>query len=174
MKVTQNTITSLPNKTDNLNKIGSQSKKQVATGLSVTLATIISIEKGYPLVHWPTCSNDQPIKALSQVRISSKDINKTCSLAFIDGDLSQPLVMGLLYEPNQSTYTGGPQLEDTAPFFNDEDAPLVIRSNDAITLQAGDAKIQLFADGRINIQGLRINSQAYGPNKVKGASVKIN
>ena len=34
--------------------------------------------------------------------------------------------------------------------------------------------IDIGEDGTINIQGMHINNQAYGPNRIKGGSVKIN
>ena len=142
-------------------------EKQVDTPIwSVKFATIVSIEDGYPMVHWAGCPSTQAIRALMQIRIGKEHINKTCTLAFVDGDLTQPIVMGILYTPNENNDTQSP-LEDTSQ-------PLVLKSDEFISLEAGQSKIQLHANGLINIQGMSINSQAYGPNKLKGASVKIN
>ncbi|VUD46592.1 hypothetical protein TDB9533_00854 [Thalassocella blandensis] len=134
--------------------------------LSVKLGTIMFIEDGYPMVHWADGTSTKVIRALSQVRIGKEHINKTCTLAFVDGDLAQPIVMGILYTPNKTN--------DTQHHHEDTSQPLVLKSDDFISLEAGQSKIQLHANGLINIQGMSINSQAYGPNKLKGASVKIN
>jgi hypothetical protein len=124
---------------------------------SIEIGIIKAIEDGYPLIHWENCLSREPIKALSQIKVTDWDLDKECTIAFVNGDLSKPVVMGLLYNPDM-----------------ENEAPIVIQSDDAIILQSGASRIELHANGRINIQGLHINSQAYGPNKIKGASVKIN
>ena len=129
---------------------------------SVSVATISGMANGYPLVDWQHNPSEQPIQALSQVKIEAQHIGQTCTLALLEGDPSQPIVMGLLYNPEAEDEHWG------------DEQPVVIRSADSISLQAGKAKIQLFADGRIHLQGVSINSQAYGPNKIKGTAVKIN
>lgn len=124
--------------------------------LNIELATIYGIDtEGNPLVQWHN-HKKQNIKALSQIKISTRDIGKTCTIAFIGGDKEKPIIMGLLY---------------TAESDNE---PLIIESRDSIILKTGDSKIELHANGRVHLQGMHISSQAYGPNQLKGASVKIN
>lgn len=150
--------------------------------LPVTLANIVDIQDGYPLVHWESCSSTKPIQALTQVKIEERHINKSCTLAFINGDTEKPIVMGLLYNPAEDSQEESQKAKqkNTKTEFDkfgadiNGNTPVIIQSDDSIILETGKAKIQLYADGRINLQGLQINSQAYGPNKIKGSSVKIN
>lgn len=98
----------------------------------------------------------EPLLALSQIEIMERDIGKKCTLAFVSGDEKQPVIMGIIYEP-------GSQSGST-----------VVESDEGIILKSGKSRIELHANGRIHLQGMHISSQAYGPNQLKGASVKIN
>lgn len=124
---------------------------------TIRLAVIRALKDGYPCIHWPGCPDANPVKARTQVKVSEQDIGRECSFALIENNPSQPLVLGLLYRPDR-----------------DADGPVVIQSDQAVTLQAGHTRIELHADGRIQIRGLHIDTQAYGPNRIKGAAVKIN
>lgn len=81
-----------------------------------------------------------------------------CLLTFNEGDLAQPVIIGMV----QNAMT------DPA------NAPLELGSDQGVRLQCGDSRIELDANGTVNIQALHINSQAYGPHRIKGGSVKIN
>ncbi len=124
----------------------------------VELAEIKDVDAdGQPWVHWPTCLSKSAVQARTQIKVTPQDIGRECTMAFIGGDISRPIVLGLVYKHD----TGNP-------------APVIMQSDDAIVLQSGSSRIELHADGRIDIQALYINSQAYGPHRIKGASVKIN
>jgi hypothetical protein len=124
---------------------------------TVEIGVIQSVDDaGRPAVRWHGSAR-QHVEARTQVRLTERDIGRECTLAFAGGDPSRPIVMGLLYTPDTQN-----------------DPPEIIQTDDAIILQSGESRIELHADGRINIQGMYINSQAYGPHHLKGASVKIN
>ena len=112
---------------------------------------------GQPLVHWDDSLSHAPVPARTQIAIQATDQGRECTLAFIQGDPRQPVVLGLLHTPETDTTV-----------------PTQIISETAIRLQTGRAKLELHADGRILLQGQQICSQAYGPNQIKGASVKLN
>ena len=48
------------------------------------------------------------------------------------------------------------------------------RVPDRVTLQCGEASIELHADGRIEIRGTHIDSESEGIQRIKGAQVRIN
>lgn len=114
----------------------------------------LSDDDGIPYVIWE--GQKEPVAALSQVRVTEQDIGRQCTLAFINADAQHPVIMGLLYTNGETAH------------------PLLIHSDAAVILQSGKARIELQANGRIHLQGIHISSQAYGPNQLKGASVKIN
>ncbi|MEM6405608.1 MAG: DUF6484 domain-containing protein [Pseudomonadota bacterium] len=128
---------------------------------SVTLGTLADISPtGQPLVHWPTSLSHAPVPARSQIPVSATDQGRECTLVFANGDPTQPILLGLL-QPLDTTTTR-------------TDNPVQIQSDQSIQLQAGQARLELHADGRILLQGRHIRSQAYGPNHLVGAAIKLN
>ena len=110
---------------------------------------------GSPHVIW--AGQPQAVRAETQQPVTIHAIGQRCTLAFIGGELSRPVIMGWLY-----------------PTGAGSQSQAIIQTDDSLILQRGAARIELYANGRINIRGLHIDSQAYGPNRIKGAAVKIN
>ncbi len=92
----------------------------------------------------------------STLALDPSAVGRECVLAFDRGEIGRPIVVGLL-QP------AGPA-----------EGPLIIHAENGVVIQSGAARIELREDGEINIQGMYINSQAYGPHRIKGGSVKIN
>jgi len=100
--------------------------------------------------------------AISTVELKPKHIGKKCVIVFNQGNIEKPIVTGLLQQPKP------------VDSMTDENTPLIIHSESGIIIKCGSSRIELTEDGTINIQGMHINSQAYGPHRIKGGSVKIN
>ncbi|MFT4538702.1 MAG: hypothetical protein ACI841_004909 [Planctomycetota bacterium] len=81
-------------------------------------------------------------------------------LSLIDGDESQPMIIGLADAP-------------PAPAKNTPDS-IHLEAGKEFVIQCGKSKIALRADGRIEIRGGHLISRSSGPNKIKGGSVFIN
>jgi len=79
---------------------------------------------------------------------------RACMISFNQGELSQPIVTGIIQ--------------------SQEAEPLVISSQEGIILECGDTRIALDEYGTLDLKAQHINSQAYGPYRIKGGSVKIN
>jgi len=114
-------------------------------------------QQGYAIVHFVIEKKDYNLKTETTVALNSNAIGQKCVINFNQGNLNDPIITGLIQAPQSI-----------------DDAPLVIESETAIVLQCGSSRIELSKEGTINIQGMHINSQAYGPNRIKGGSVKIN
>jgi hypothetical protein len=84
--------------------------------------------------------------------------------AFVEGDESRPIVLGLLDPP--------PSARTTSP--RKKERHLRIESEEELVIECGKSKIALRSDGRIEIRGGHLVSRSTGPNKIKGASVHIN
>jgi hypothetical protein len=86
-------------------------------------------------------------------------------LALVNGDETQPIVLGLLEPPDVSD-TGGQaeRIPET----------LRVEAGRELVIECGEAKITLRKDGRIEIRGTHLISRSSGPNKIKGGSVFIN
>ena len=93
-------------------------------------------------------------KAITTQALKEEDKNKECVLTFNQGDISQPIITGIV----QPTHA----------------EPMVISSEEGIVLECGDTRIVLDTEGTLELKARHIHSQAYGPYRIKGGSVKIN
>lgn len=115
---------------------------------------------GRPLVTWPGAPS-VPLPA-EAVWMSDPPPWSECAglpvvIGFEDGDCTRPLLLGLLSAP--------PVTRPRA---------VRIEGGEELTLQCGDAKIVLRADGSVTILGAKVVTRARGVNKIKGGSVQIN
>lgn len=135
-----------------------------AEGYPYTLVGAIGAfdETGYPVVTFTLDNRHYRHPAKATLALGAEHVGAACVMTFHQGRLDQPIITGLLQPPQAVA----------SPVHGER--PVVIRHDTGITLQCGAARIELTADGTINIQGLHINNQAYGPNRIKGGSVKIN
>ena len=125
----------------------------------VTLAEIAGLgEDGAPLVVWKDSGGEARRPALTQVPVTPEEIGRRCTLAFVEGDPQQPLILGLLRDNHPPTPHG----------YH------ILRGEKSLILKCGAARIELHEDGRIIVQGLEIEQQAYGSYRIRGASIKVN
>lgn len=133
--------------------------KTVETYPHVLIGKIVSLDgNSFPVVSFIIENKQYTETANTIINIGLKQIGKNCLINFNQGNIKDPIITGLIQEPSPV----------------DEDKPKIIYSDTGIILQCGASRIELTEDGTINIQGMHINSQAYGPNRIKGSSVKIN
>lgn len=134
-------------------------KREEANTPHVVVGKLSAInEDGYPVVIFTINDSTHTVITVSTVTIKIEDVGRDCLVSFNEGDIDQPIITGLIQPP----------------ITFDEDKPTVIHSDTGIILKCGASRIELTEDGTINIQGMHINSQAYGPHRIKGGSVKIN
>lgn len=112
----------------------------------VTIAAHVVWTPGAPA--WPDC------------------IGARVLLGFLNGDETQPIVLGFLEPPAavSNTDRGAEKMPET----------LRIAAGREMVIECGEAKISLRKDGRIEIRGTHLISRSSGPNKIKGGSVFIN
>jgi Domain of unknown function (DUF6484) len=106
------------------------------------------------------------------------------ALVFENGDPRRPIVLGLLQvnpSPLEDLLRGG--LAVRSPSEASRPASLeahvdgrrvVIRGDQEVTLQCGEASLTLRRDGKILLRGAYVETYARGLNRIKGAQVKIN
>lgn len=90
-------------------------------------------------------------------------------LGFLDDDPARPVVLGILRARIDLAPTSGEAAHATAT-----ERYLQIEASDGVRIRAGDASIELSADGRVEIRGVEIVSTAEGTNRVLGGNVGIN
>ena len=88
-------------------------------------------------------------------------------IGFLNGDETQPIVLGLLEAPPAI----GAEPERKSGTTPDT---LRIEVGRELVIECGEAKISLRKDGRIEIRGTHLISRSSGPNKIKGGTVFIN
>jgi Domain of unknown function (DUF6484) len=82
------------------------------------------------------------------------------ALAFIDGDIERPIIVGRLQAPRTS-----------APGVQPE---VVIEAGQQITLRCGEASLVLTHAGKAILRGEYVSTHSKGVNRIKGGSVQIN
>ncbi len=124
-----------------------------------------------PMVQLKTKLSTELVRAKTIVALRSEFVGRETLVVFENGDVYQPIIVGLMQIPAKSTSA------PPAP------APLVIHADDErysitaereIVLKCGDASITLTRAGKVIIKGTYILSRSSGYNKIKGAAVDIN
>ena len=103
------------------------------------------------------------------------------ALAFEGGDLTRPVLLGLVVAPSASPLVdraieetqraGGRSGEVEARL---DGKRVVLEARDEIVLRCGDASIILRRDGKLMVKGAYVETRATGVNRIKGGAVKIN
>ncbi len=114
-------------------------------------ATVARIEDG--VVH---VAIGDAARVVARIAMSTAPTLGSAVLVLRDGDAPPVIVSAIL---------------DRIP-----DAPTVVEIDapQHLVLRCGQASIELFADGTIQIHGERIDSEAEGIQRIKGAQVRIN
>jgi hypothetical protein len=114
--------------------------------------------EGAPLVSRMDESPGMP--ALSLVPLKAEQAGARVAVAWLEGEPSRPLVLGLVQPPAFVAEADGDRV--------------VIEGRGEVVLRCGKASITLKPDGSITIRGGQILSRADGANRVQGASVHLN
>jgi hypothetical protein len=124
-------------------------------------------DAGRPLVVCGLSPDDTPLAARSTVPVAPTDAGREVVLMFELGDVSRPLVLGLLQPPRAADSSPGV----TAQLDGER---LVLTAEREIELKCGKASIVLTRAGKILLRGAYVSSRSSGVNRIKGGSVQIN
>ncbi len=129
----------------------------------------------------------QSTPASSLVTLTKQDINKQVAIMFVNGNVRQPLILGVVHSPLQTAIE---HHSDTLPgnlaiskshhqTMDDNDVlvdgeKVVIEGKKEVVLKCGDASITLNESGKIMIRGKYLLNRASGLNRIMGASVQVN
>lgn len=124
--------------------------------------------QGEPLVDFCGNPTGRQLTAISTVATRQQDIGKEAILLFEDGDLSRPILVGLVQAPS---------LQDM-PRKNIEmsvdGGVITFTAEQEICLRCGEASITLTRAGKVLIKGSYLLSRSTGPNRIKGGSIQLN
>ncbi|MFS2164568.1 DUF6484 domain-containing protein [Variovorax sp. Varisp62] len=106
-----------------------------------------------------------PVQALSTVGLTPGDAGAAIVVAFEQGEVRRPVIVGRL----QPSRTGTPALDARV-----DGERVVLQARERIELRCGEASIVLTRAGKVLINGNYVLSRSRGANRVKGAYVGIN
>ena len=106
-----------------------------------------------------------PVQALSTVGLAPGDAGAAIVVAFEQGEVRHPVIVGRLQPPR----TGTPALDARV-----DGERVVLQARERIELRCGEASIVLTRAGKVLINGNYVLSRSRGANRVKGAYVGIN
>lgn len=128
-----------------------------------------------PLVDFAGNDAGVLLLARSVVPLTDKAIGHEVALVFEEGDLTRPLILGVLQsfddpDPDASSLPTNPGAVEVAT----DGRRLLLTAHDEIVLRCGRASITLTAAGKVLIRGEYLLSRSSGANRIKGGSVQIN
>lgn len=113
------------------------------------------------------------IAALALLPLRSEHIGRRVALLPLRGaDEVDWLVIGLL--AGQAAWPAEPPMPDAVSELLFDGRRLALLARDELALRCGKAAVTLRADGRVEIRGETIVSQAVRANRVRGGSVELN
>jgi len=153
-------------------------------GVIIGMVTGIRTD-GKPLVAYSGNQSDLPVAANSTIALTSDAIGREVALLFEDGEISKPIIMGLIHNESlapevipDSTDRGisvgrwSPDTENQNLTLDGERVELTAENE--IVLKCGKSSITLTRAGKVIIRGAYISTRSSGANRIKGGSVQIN
>jgi uncharacterized protein (DUF2345 family) len=129
-----------------------------------TKATLVALVDGVPRLRL-AARPDRLVVARTTVPLAADAIGSEVVVQWLDGDLDQPVILGVL----QAAAPGPATVEVEA-----DDAAVQVQAKQRVTLRCGKASITLTAEGRIVVKGTQILSQATGSHRIRGGSIQLN
>ncbi len=174
------------------NSIDNQTK---INGVVIGVITGIG-PNGSPIVAYSGNNSELPVMAKATVIIDSDAIGREAALLFEGGDITKPIIMGLIHNKdlvdsptapesaNTKSETARLETSDTSLQMwppDQENNELIadgervfLRANQELILKCGKSSITLTKAGKVIIRGAYISTRSSGANRIKGGSVQIN
>ena len=159
-------MTQLPHQAKQLKELLSIRPGEVIIGKVIKL----NQETNIPLVDYPGNPTQQLISALTTIALSSTDIGREVALLFAEGDITKPVIMGLIRTDLEMISLS--QASSVEAQIDNE--KIVLSAEKEIVLKCGNATITLTRAGKILIRGAYILSRSSGANKIKGGHIELN
>ncbi len=170
-----------------------QIKQSIAPG-EIVLGTIATINAlGQPTVNFPLNPSDETLIAITTLALTEQHINRQVALLFNQGDLSQPIVIGLIHSPlqamldnfEQEQVSGSLQESEKSDSVelaaslnidnvNVEGKKVTFEAEDEMVFKCGDSSITLTKAGKVMIRGKYLLNRSTGVNRILGGSVQVN
>ena len=139
-------------------------------GLSIGRLLALVDEGRTPLVSFAGQPGTGALRARSVVDLHRSHVGQDVVLGFELRDPSRPIIMGVVR--GQSEW---PLSETPGQVTLEADGQrMVVVADRELVLRCGKASVSLRYDGRVEIRGENILTQAAGPNRIRGGSVELN
>jgi len=167
-----------------------QNKAHIAPG-EIVIGSLVELNNlGEPCVNFEGISG--ALKAISTISITNEHIGKQVALLFANGNLKQPVIMGLIHNPLHDLLENFEQSQNTIddnPTNNDanisadklkvddvliDGKKVIFKAQEEIVLRCGESSITLTKAGKILIRGKYILNRSTGVNRIMGGSVQVN
>ena len=130
----------------------------------------VSAHGGAPLVVYAGQPGNAALKARAVVDLHAAHVGHQVVLMFEAGLATRPIVMGVLRPVGGWPLAGQPgQVE-----VQSGGERLIVSAAEQLVLRCGKARLVLHKDGRIELKGETVVSEATGANRVRGGSVHLN
>jgi hypothetical protein len=130
---------------------------------------------GEGLVDFPGNRQGNAVNARTATLLGPEDLGKEVVLLFDDGDVDQPIIMGVIrpsVEGGQPSAGPQPPLEGVRVEVDGK--TLTFSAASQVVLRCGAASITLTEAGKVIIDGAYVLSRSSGVNKIKGGSIQLN
>ncbi|WP_444993951.1 DUF6484 domain-containing protein [Aliikangiella sp. IMCC44359] len=157
-------------------------------------------DSGEPLITYTGASHSNAgIAAMSTVAITHEHKGRQLALLFANGDLTKPVIMGVIHSPLLEILSNVEFVEEhddsvseTTPTKTKQDLSVsedsqvdnneasidgnrvVLEGKEEIVLKCGDSSITLTKAGKILIRGKYLLNRSTGVNRIMGGSVQVN
>ncbi len=151
----------------------------------VIIGTLVGIdENGQALVDFPQNPSSTTISAMSTMPVTHQHTSRQVALLFNQGDLSQPIIMGIIHSPLQSMLDNFGQHSQTEKVelaaelnINDvkvEGDKVTFEAQEEMVFKCGESSITLTKSGKVLIRGKYLLNRSSGVNRIMGGSVQVN
>jgi hypothetical protein len=166
-------------------------KSRIEPG-EVLLGSVISIDAlGQAMVDFPLNPEKHPIAAITTFALTAQHVSRQVALLFNWGDLSQPIIMGLVHSPLQAmldNFEHEPskktdlvetnKVELSANLVTEnvsvEGKKITFEAQDEMVFKCGQSSITLTKEGKVLIRGKYLLNRSTGVNRIMGGSVQVN
>ena len=164
----------------------SSSAAVIAPG-EIIIGTLLSIdEQGRLLVDFPGNPAEAPLAAITTLGLNQQNIGRQVALLFVNGDLRQPVVMGMIHSPlqamldsfEQTAHQGDESVAIESDLHVDDvevnGKRVVFEAQEEMVFKCGESSITLTKSGKVLIRGKYLLNRSSGVNRIMGGSVQVN
>jgi len=173
-------------------KVTTEHSSAISPG-EVVIGYIKKVDQSGVYVDYPHNRSGRHVLALATIPIEAKNIGREAALLFNGGDLSQPVIIGIIHCEMMDVLENGSNTQKSSEEWLDQNLPSpsteaeeksldiivdgkehCIEAKEQMTLKCGKASITLSKDGKILLRGSYISSRSSGTHRILGGSVQIN